>query len=58
MIPNIAERLKPKCGNLIEHRALVRDCVRQNYVKGRDAIGGDKEKRLAKIKNFAHLATA
>ena len=58
MIFDVAETLKPKRRNLIEDCALVRNWVGQDDVESRDPIGYDKQKRVAKIKDFAHLAAA
>src|SRR4029077_13529195 len=58
MILDRIETLEPKRGNLIEDCALVRDWVGQDHIESRDAIGYYKQQRLAKIKDFAHLAAA
>ena len=58
MILDVVESLEPERGNLVEHCALVWNGVGQDHVKGRDAIRGDKEERLAEIKDFAHFPAA
>src|SRR5207248_11756006 len=58
VILDVVESLDPERGNLVEHCALVWNGVEQDDVKGRDAIRGDKEKRLAEIKDFAHFPAA
>ena len=57
-IVNLVESIEPKRGNLVQHCALVRNGVSQDHVKSRYAIRDDKEKRLAKVKDFAHLSAA
>src|SRR6185369_13376931 len=58
VIFDVVETLKPKRRNLIEDRALVRNWIGQDDVESRDAVGNDKQERVAKIKDFAHLAAA
>src|SRR5207253_9161380 len=58
VILDVPETLEPKRGNLIEDRPLMRNWVGKNHIESRDAIGYDKQQRVAKIKNFAHLAAA
>jgi len=58
VILNPFKTLEPERGNLVEHRALVRNWVGKDDVKSRNAIRDDKEQRLPEIENFAHLAAA
>src|SRR6266436_653032 len=55
VIVDLAELVEPKRRELIEHRAFFRDRVRQDDVESRNTIGGDKEKRVAEIEDFAHF---
>ena len=55
---DLVEPLEPECGNLVEHCALVRNGVGQDYVKSRDAIGRYEEERFAEVEDFAYLPAA
>src|SRR5207248_5454190 len=58
VISNVVESLEPECGNLIQHRALVRNRIGKDHVKCGDPIRDDKQQCLTQIEYFAHLATA
>ena len=58
VISNVVESLEPECGNLIQHRALVRNRIGKDHVKCGDPIRDDKQQCLAQIKHFTHLAAA
>src|SRR5438309_6501807 len=49
---------KPEGGDLVQDRAFVRNRVGQDDVEGRETIGGDEEKRVAEIEDFADFAGA
>ncbi len=52
------ETLKPKSGELVQDRALVRDGIGQNAIEGGDAVGYDEEEGFAEIENLADLSAA
>ena len=47
--------LEPKCRELIEHPAFLRNPQRQHHVKGRNAIGRDDQQPVAEIVHVAHF---
>src|SRR5262249_24929346 len=57
-ISNIVESLEPKRGNLIEHRALVRNWIGNAAVEAADRMGDDKKQCLAQVEHCAYLAGA
>ena len=58
MIRNVRKLRKPPAAELGEHFALAGYRIRENAVKGRDAVGRDNEQFIAEIEDFADFAAA
>mgnify|MGYP003577241374 CR=1 FL=1 len=53
---DVAGASEPEGRQLIEHAALVGDARPEHVVKGRDAIGGDQDQRVAGGVHVSYLA--
>ena len=52
-MPGLAE---PEFAERCQDAALLGNRIGQDHIEGADAVSGDKQQRVAKIKNLAHLA--
>ena len=58
MVSDVVEPAKPERRKLVQHRALVRNGIGQNYIERRNAVGDDEEQCIPEIENLAHFAAA
>ena len=54
MVGNEVKFLKPKRRNLIEHLPFMGNGVWEDAVERRDPVGGNEEKILSKVEDFAN----
>ncbi len=50
------QKLEPKAADLRKHLALMGNLIFQDVVERRNAVGGDKQQRVAQVVNIANLA--